>query len=157
MVIRIDAVGEYVPGGYAEFSELLADHSPCADEELRAVGFSLPEEAQGFVRELQHLELVYLDQDGEAVDFVAVDEEAGPEIPFDGLEFGQIEIGVATPSAAWFWSDPDAAEDEQVPPDMELATPEGWEPLSPRRKAAPGGAAFPIQVVINFSASASAS
>jgi hypothetical protein len=74
-----------------------------------------PEDVESYVRALRERGLVF-ERDGEATDFVIVDQRWGPETPCPWLEFGQSEIEGNRVAACRL-----AGSSEQV-----VVTPQGW-------------------------------
>ena len=100
---------------WEDFKEMVPNQTLCADGELVRVGFMHPDDVKFFVSELEALGLQYLDKNS-AVDLCVVDQQAGPMVSVDWLEFGSVEMNGKKVAAARLCG-------SEV---GQIFTPEGW-------------------------------
>jgi hypothetical protein len=91
VIIRVDRLLGSYPGGWEAFKESINNNTLCADNELVRVGFMAPGYVEEFVTALERSGLTYLNEEGKAVDFVVVDQQQGPAVPCEWLEFGRVK------------------------------------------------------------------
>jgi hypothetical protein len=92
VVIRADRLLQAYGGYWDCFRSDVPNQTLCADDKIVRVGFMVPADVQKFVALLGKRGLVYL-KDGAALDMVVVDQQRGPMVPCDWLEFGRVTIG----------------------------------------------------------------
>lgn len=91
VVIRADALLEAFEGDWEAFKAIVPNDTLCADTELVRIGFMMPQDVKAFVGELATFGLVYLDR-GVARDLVVVDQQRGPMVRCDWIEFGHVDV-----------------------------------------------------------------
>jgi tetratricopeptide (TPR) repeat protein len=133
VVVRRGVIMRRYPRGWLKFMVDAPNKTLCADSELARIGFMHPDDVGAFVRRLEGLGFVFLDQQGSAVDIVVVDQLEGPTTPCSWLEFfhEQVPGGGAVAAARLVGSE-----------DGTLICPDDWEyerSLSAQFKFYPGG------------------
>jgi hypothetical protein len=91
VVIRCRSIVERASGGVAAFMKTLPNKTLRSDGELACVHFMTPHDTQSYVEILGKAGLVYRGVDGEPIDLVVVDQNRGPVIPCDWLDFGHTD------------------------------------------------------------------
>jgi len=128
VVIRADALVRNFPGGLEAFKRTVPNTTLCTDGELVRVGFMSPDDVGAFVERLEDAGLVFA-RDGKAVDIAVVDQQRGPTMPVDWLEFAHLTLGGSASKVAvcWLFEGPRiAAGIHMRSQHMDLATPAGW-------------------------------
>ncbi len=128
VVVRRDAIDERFPGGWDKFVSKVPNSTLCTDEELVRVGFMSPQDVQEFVVMLELHRLTF-QQDGKAIHLAVVDQQRGPTIPADWLEFAKISFGDngKKVAAAWLFEGPRIAAGVHLRAvEFNLATPNDW-------------------------------
>lgn len=91
VVIRRSVITDRFPGGWNEFVLLVPNATLCADDHVARVGFMQPSEVEDFVVALEPHDILFV-ADGVARDMVVVDQQHGPLVKCDWLEFGRIKL-----------------------------------------------------------------
>jgi len=91
VVVRRSVIDERFPGGWNEFVLFVPNATLCADDYLARVGFMQPSEVEDFVVALETHNIVFV-SDGAARDMVVIDQQHGPLVKCDWLEFGRIKL-----------------------------------------------------------------
>jgi hypothetical protein len=91
VVLQVGAIANRFPGGVAGFGRAAPNDTLCADNELARVGFMAPGDVQEYVRSLEARGLVYK-RDGKPIDLVVVDQQSGPTVACDWIEFGHVAL-----------------------------------------------------------------
>ena len=117
VVLRRTAIERAFPGGWSRFIDYVPNDTLCADGELARVGFMSPSDVKRFIDSLEQMGLQYI-RDGVAVDLVVVDQQRGPSVPCEWLEYGHLSIDEAKNRVA--------ASRDTASSNDELATPNGW-------------------------------
>lgn len=117
VVLRRAAIERTFPGGWSRFIDYVPSDTLCADDKLARVGFMSPSDVKSFIEAIEQMGLQYI-RDGVAVDLVVVDQQRGPSVPCEWLEFGHVSIDEAENRVA---VSRDTASNSNA-----LATPEGW-------------------------------
>lgn len=128
VVVRLDRIARFYPGGWRSFREDISNATFCADDELARVGFLNPKDVERFVDVLSGRGLAYLDN-GKCLDLAVVDQQRGPMMPCEWLEFGRLPFGDegGRVSACWLFEGPRIANGLHVSGNrLKLATPPGW-------------------------------
>jgi len=119
VVIKLEAIKDRYPGGFAAFKEIVPNQTLCWDDHIVRVGFMAPQDANEFVEALEASSLCHLDNDECAVNLVKIDQVGGPLCDCDWITTGQLPI--------------DAAKEQYVgiallhgTDDPELSLPIGW-------------------------------
>lgn len=90
VVLNANSVITKYPGGWEQFVADVPNKTLCADGELARIGFMMPQDAKAYVESLARHGLIYL-CDGNAQDFVIVDQQRGFAAPCDWAEFGRVD------------------------------------------------------------------
>lgn len=114
VVIRVEVLEAWYPGGVVAFARDCPNASFCSDGYLARVGFLSPHDVDFLLNVLEGHGVIHL-AGGVAIDAVVVDQHEGPLSPCLWIEFGTDGDGIACCRAA------DA-------PDMPIAVPPGWDP-----------------------------
>lgn len=95
LVIRVDRVQARFPGGWAAFQLHVQAHPTfCADGELARLGFMHPGDVEALIRDLRGAGLRYVVESAgvrRAEDMVVVDQNQGPMVAADWLEFYHVD------------------------------------------------------------------
>lgn len=91
VIVRVQAIHDRFPGGWASFVLKVPNSSLCSDNELARVGFMTPEDCKGFVEYLESVGLVFK-QGGQAQDIAVADQLAGFTVPCEWADFGRVEL-----------------------------------------------------------------
>ena len=91
VVIRKAAIHEKYPGGWDAFTENAPNQTLCADSSLARVGFMTPIDVETYIKYLEKKGLTFL-EDGEACDFVVVDQQRGFTSPCKWAAFGHVNL-----------------------------------------------------------------
>ena len=91
VVIRRSAIDERFPGGWDQFVAETPNDTLCADDHLVRLGFMQPLEVQDFILALEPHGIVTL-VDEAARDMAVIDQQHGPLVKVDWLEFGRIKL-----------------------------------------------------------------
>jgi ADP-ribosylglycohydrolase len=129
VIIRREAVERAYRAGWQGFVEDVPNATLCADDELARVGFMHPHEVEWFIDRLTARGLTFLSE-GKCVDVAVVDQQRGPTMPCDWLEFGRFRFGNNDEqvSACWLFEGPRIAHGLHLKgTHFELATPPGWD------------------------------
>lgn len=97
VIALIESIEAKYPGGVKAYRAECPNRTFCADDRLARVGFMTPPDVGRFIRGLERLGFIHL-QDGRAVDLVVVDQHRGPTTPCDWIDGGKHPNGY---SAAW--------------------------------------------------------
>jgi len=119
VVIRRSAIDSKYPGGWEAFVNDCPNQTLCADSALARVGFMSPVDVESFIKHLENIGFIYL-QDNTAIDMVVADQQRGLAAKSIWVEFGHVNLdGDATKRVA-ACQIADGA-------DEPLLTPDGWE------------------------------
>ena len=91
VVILCQSIIKKVSGGVAEFISLIPNRTLCSDGELACVSFMTPIDTRNFVEALNRVGLRYRGSDGAAIDIVVVDQQSGPVVSCEGVDFGHTD------------------------------------------------------------------
>jgi len=126
VVVRRDSIDRLFSGGWDSFLETVPNQSFCTDDELTRVGFLGPDEVGAYIEELHAGGLQYF-VDGKAQDICVVDQQRGPMVECDWLEFAHLPMGDGKVGATWLFEGPKiAAGIHMKGGSMNLATPADW-------------------------------
>jgi hypothetical protein len=89
VVVRADALLRAFKGDWTAFAQTVPNATLCADGELARIGFMSPAAVKQFVDSLEARGLTFL-SGGNAVDIVVVDQQRGPMMACDWVQFGHI-------------------------------------------------------------------
>jgi hypothetical protein len=90
-IVRVQAVHERYPGGWASFVSKVPNRTLCGDNELARIGFMKSEDCKEFVEYLESIGIVFRRND-QAQDIVIADQMRGFTVSCEWAEFGQIEL-----------------------------------------------------------------
>jgi len=142
VVVRKDSIENKMTGGDARFRLLIPNSPFCEDDLLTRVGFLNPAEVESFIDELMNVGLTFM-EDGKSIDIAVCDQQRGPTIACEWLEFCHITIEGGKVGAAWlFEGERKGAGVHMQSTSMKLATPFGWkfkDSLSDKFQFVPGG------------------
>jgi hypothetical protein len=128
VVVRRDAIDRSFDGGWNGFVSRVPNATLCTDSQLARVGFMDPKPVGTFVEALQAAGLVFLES-GKCADIVVIDQQRGPTMPCEWLEFARIPFGKSggKVGACWLFEGPRLAAGIHLSGDsIDLATPNGW-------------------------------
>jgi hypothetical protein len=91
VVIRRQAVVDRFPGGWTAFVDAAPNGTLCADDHLVRLGFMAPPEVEDFVTGLEPHGIQFV-ADGSLKDIAVIDQQRGPLVACDWLEFGRITL-----------------------------------------------------------------
>ena len=127
VVVRKDSIQKKMTGSDARFRLLIPNSTFCEDDQLARVGFLDPAEVGSYIEELVNVGLTFV-EDGKSVDIVVCDQQRGPTVDCDWIEFCHIPIEGGKVGAAWiFDGERRGAGIHMQSTSMELATPPGWQ------------------------------
>jgi len=126
VLVRKDSVRNRMTGGDARFRLLIPNSTFCEDDQLSRVGFLDPAEVGSFIDELKNVGLTFV-EDGKCIDFVVCDQQRGPTVDCDWLEFCHLPMEGGKVGAAWLYEgERKVAGVHMQSASMQLATPPGW-------------------------------
>jgi hypothetical protein len=126
VVVRRDAIDRCFDGDWRAFVSWVPNVTLCADDQLARVGFMDPKAVEKFVTGLETAGLVFL-RLGKCADIAVVDQQRGPTMPCDWLEFARIPFGNSGARAAACWLFEGQRLAAGIPGEsIDLATPDGW-------------------------------
>lgn len=91
VVIRRVAIERNYPGAWGAFVRDVPNQTLCADRDIARVGFMSPSDVGAYVMYLEGLGLKYK-ENGKAKDLVVVDQQQGPLVDCDWVEYGYMNI-----------------------------------------------------------------
>ena len=89
VIVRRDAIDDFLEGGWGGFLDLLPNPTLCTDGHLARVGFLHPTQVRHFNQDLQRLGLTVASE-GRFVHAAVVDQMYGLTLPCDWLEIGRV-------------------------------------------------------------------
>lgn len=128
VVMRRIAIDAKYPGAWAAFVDEAPNRTLCYDSDLARVGFMTPQDVGAYIECLEKHGLAFI-TNGKAHDIVVVDQQEGPTVKCEWLEFAQLPFGGAggKVSACWLFEGPRIASGLHIPgAAMDLHTPPGW-------------------------------
>jgi hypothetical protein len=60
VIIRVDSLLRFFPGGWEAFKEIVPNQTLCADNEIVRVGFMIPQDVKSFIDKLEGMVLSFL-------------------------------------------------------------------------------------------------
>lgn len=127
VVIRKDAIRSKIPGGEKRFELLIPNATYCDDGELVRVGFLGPPDVEKFIGDLTDAGLTFM-EDGKCIDLVVCDQQTGPTVACDWVEFCHLPIKGGKIGVAWlFEGERFGFGVHMKSAQMRIATPRGWE------------------------------
>jgi hypothetical protein len=91
VVVRRDAIGNKIQGGWNRFLEVVPNRTLCFDDFLARVGFMSPVDVEKFCSDLQSLGLAFVENEL-FIDMAVVDQRQGPTLQCDWLQFKRVEF-----------------------------------------------------------------
>jgi hypothetical protein len=125
VIVREDAIKAKLDGGWARFKMLIPNQTFCHDGEVARVGFMDPDATMEFTDKLESYGLTYL-KDDKPVDIIICDQQRGPMVECEWIEFSRIGIDGGKVGAAWLWDEPRKGWGTHMKMDMTIAMPAGW-------------------------------
>lgn len=134
VIVRKESIDQYLPGGQAAFTELVANDTYCSDGSLVRAGFMTPDDVKAFVDALEVRGLQFLIHEGTVSmgihgrrdsDIVVVDQGHGPTTACPWINCFRMQISAAgSVVGARLVVDgvPEVCADGRV----DLHVPEGW-------------------------------
>ena len=129
VVVRRTSIDRRFDGGWDAFVARVPNATLCTDGLLARVGFMGPNAVGRFVKDLQTGGHEFV-RSRNCADIVVIDQQEGPTVPCDWIEFARIPFGNAggVVSAAWLFEGPRIAAGIHTPGlKFDLATPAGWQ------------------------------
>lgn len=129
VLVREDAINDKVEGGWRRFRMHVPNATLCYDGELARVGFLEPAQVRAYIEELEDLGLIYM-EDEKPIDIVVCDQQRGPMVDCDWLQFARIRFGKGDGQVAmaWLWLGSSRGFGMHMPAKgLNLHTPRGWE------------------------------
>jgi hypothetical protein len=127
VIVRKDSISKKLQGGEAAFRDMIPHGNVCDDEELERVGFTTPQETKEFVGKLTAAGLTFI-EDEKCVDIVVCDQQRGPTIPCDWIEFGHLPFESGKIAAAWLFEGRRIGYGLHLPgTSLTFHTPGGWQ------------------------------
>ena len=100
VLVRFEALDDRFPGGWEAFRDAVPNRTLCCDGELARVGFMDARDVGPFVERLEGHGLVFLADDGRAVDIAVADQQRGLTTRCDWIECGRVTMGGNSVAAA---------------------------------------------------------
>ena len=127
VLVRKDSIKKKMAGGDARFRLLIPNATYCQDGLLARIGFLDPTEVEAFIEELEGAGLSFV-EDGQFVDIAVCDQQRGPTVDCDWLEFAHLPVDGGKVGAAWLFESERKAHGVHMPSTrMSIATPAGWQ------------------------------
>lgn len=128
VVTRRAAINAKYPGAWAAFVDQSPNRTLCYDSDLARVGFMTPTDVGAYVEHLEQHGLAFI-VNGTAKDIAVVDQQQGPTIKCEWLEFAQLPFGDSGEkvAACWLFDGPRIAAGLHFRGmRMDFHTPPGW-------------------------------
>jgi hypothetical protein len=128
VIVRRDSISRKFAGGWNAFVKSIPNATLCVDNEVARIGFMAPNDVESYIMGLERAGLKFQD-DGKAVDIAVVDQQRGPTIECDWLEFARLPFGQdgGKVSACWFFDGPRLGIGVHMRgTSFEFSTPVGW-------------------------------
>ena len=126
VLVRKDSIQNKMTGGDARFRLLIPNSTFCEDDQLARVGFLDPADVGLYIDELKNVGLTFM-ENGKSIDIVVCDQQRGPTVDCDWLEFCHLQMEGGKVGAAWLFEGERIAAGIHMPSaSMKLATPPGW-------------------------------
>ncbi|MGH7113450.1 MAG: hypothetical protein ACREE9_03045 [Stellaceae bacterium] len=128
VIVRRDSIERSFEGEWTAFVSRVPNATLCTDGQLARIGFMSPKAVGEFVEGLQAAGLIF-SESGKCIDFVVVDQQRGPTMPCEWLEFAHIPFGKSggKVGSCWLFEGPRMGWGIHLPGDsMDFATPSGW-------------------------------
>ena len=93
VVVRVESIARLLNDDWSKFVEIVPNQTLCSDNELARVGFMHPKDVEAFVGTLERRGFRYRGSGGAAMDLVVVEQQRGPAVACDWLEWGRIPMG----------------------------------------------------------------
>jgi hypothetical protein len=125
VIVREDAINNKMSGGMARFKMLIPNQTFCQDGEVARVGFMEPTPMLNYIGRLEEFGLTYI-EDGKPVDIIICDQQRGPMVECEWIEFAHLGIDGGKVGTAWLWDQPRKGHGTHMRADMTIAMPAGW-------------------------------
>jgi hypothetical protein len=127
VIVRKDSISKKMQGGEAAFRKMIPHGNVCDDDELERVGFTTPQETKEFVGKLTDAGLTFFENE-KCVDIVVCDQQRGPTISCDWIEFGHLPFESGKIAAAWLFEGKRIGYGLHLPgTSLTFYTPGGWQ------------------------------
>lgn len=129
IIIRRSSISKGYSGGWPSFLTNVPNSTLCYDDDLARIGFLNPDEVRMFADGLRGKGLKFM-EDGRCIDFAVVDQQRGPTMRCEWLEFGRLAFGDASGkvSVCWLFEGKRSSSGIHLTgKSMSLAVPVGWE------------------------------
>ena len=127
VLVRKDSVQNKMISGDARFRLLIPNATFCEDDQLARVGFLDPAEVGSYIDELANVGLTFV-EDGKSIDIVVCDQQRGPTVDCDWIEFCHLPMEGGKVGAAWLYEgERMGAGVHMQSTSIQLATPPGWQ------------------------------
>jgi hypothetical protein len=90
VIVRVEAIENSYSGRFERFRDMVPNETLACDSELARVGFMSPDDVAQYVGQLENNGLSFL-QVGKPIDIAVVDQQQGPSVRCDWLEFGHVQ------------------------------------------------------------------
>ena len=127
VVVKCEAIEEKFDGGWKAFVDSIPNATFCSDGELARIGFLDPADVQTYIGFLEASGLQII-ADSEFIDGAVIDQQHGPTLRCDWLEFAKLNFAErGKVSACWLFEGPRICSGLHLrSTQMSLATPSGW-------------------------------
>lgn len=126
VIVRRDSINRSYQGGWDGFVARVPNSTLCSDAQLARIGFLDPASVKTFIGQVESCGLVFM-AEGKCVDITVVDQQRGPTMPCDWLEFTRLPMDGGHVGACWLFEGPRSAAGVHLPGrQLQLATPVGW-------------------------------
>jgi len=126
VLVRKDAIKNKMQGGWQRFLLTVPNSTLCYDDELARVGFMDPTATGEFIEELESMGLTYIEE-GHPVDLLVCDQQRGPMLDCEWIQFARLFVEHGKVGAAWLWLGPRRGHGVHMPAKgLKLHTPQGW-------------------------------
>jgi hypothetical protein len=133
VVVRRSAIDSRFLGGWNAFVSSVPNRTLCTDGEVARVGFMAPADVEAFIDDLTHgspaaagpsLRFIV---DGSCRDIAVVDQQRGPTMQCDWMEFARIPYEDGQIAICWLYEGPRQADGIHRPSaGLSVAFPEDW-------------------------------
>jgi len=127
VLVRKNSVQSKMTGGDVRFRLLIPNSTFCEDDQLARVGFLDSAEVGTYIDELVNVGLTF-PEDGKSNDIVVCDQQRGPTVDCNWIEFCHLPIEGGKVGAAWLYEGERKGAGVHMPSaSIKLATPPGWQ------------------------------
>ena len=125
VVVRRDAIDKKMAGGWAHFKQVIPNMTFCHDDEVARVGFLDPSSVGEFIEQLNSYGLTYL-KDDVPIDMIVVDQQGGPAVKCDWIQFARVRFEDSKVAMAWLWEGSRGFGIHMPATGLKMATPPDW-------------------------------